>query len=506
MELDIDSLLNSHLSSDDDEDNDNENGDLNSLHRRTVDEILNDSDSSASPPSSPPSDRRSRSSASRVSSEERPAGSRTASLARFKSAEIASSSSSPEEFFRRASKPLPSLFGGVRSNAKPGAALAAAAAASRSVPSPHAAAIKSRRDSAGSEGLRKVIDDAELGSDWNGYIGGISEEINRSIVEPVNGSDGHEKTAETLLESSVADFESDSLTRYDSTESSADQGHETEALLEVSTKPDIDIVSFNNGKDVDLGRISGAENIDVRFESNTVDEDGTGVDRNSIFMDGHEDNESGRSSSSLLATDPNRETLESTSSVDFKGENLSREDSSPNGIEEGVAGDDGSLTSDIDELLEERMGQLESKRVNEKAEKKSRPPMKRLELAEELEKKHASTGLNWEAGAAAQPMRLEGVRRGSIAVGYFDIDASNTITRTISSQAFRRDYGSPQVLAVHANYVAVGMARGVIVVVPSKYSAHNADEMDAKVCFAIFILFYFRFFSILCICILMVSP
>ncbi|KAL7002279.1 hypothetical protein U1Q18_003433 [Sarracenia purpurea var. burkii] len=38
-------------------------------------------------------------------------------------------------------------------------------------------------------------------------------------------------------------------------------------------------------------------------------------------------------------------------------------------------------------------------------------------------------------------MRLEGVRRGSTTLGYFDIDANDAITRTISSQAFRQDQG-----------------------------------------------------------------
>ncbi|KAJ6878484.1 hypothetical protein NC652_032103 [Populus alba x Populus x berolinensis] len=47
-------------------------------------------------------------------------------------------------------------------------------------------------------------------------------------------------------------------------------------------------------------------------------------------------------------------------------------------------------------------------------------------------------------------------------------------------KTFRRDHGSPQVLAVHLNYIAVGMSKGVIVVVPSRYSSHNDDNMDAK--------------------------
>ncbi|XP_065860044.1 uncharacterized protein [Euphorbia lathyris] len=142
--------------------------------------------------------------------------------------------------------------------------------------------------------------------------------------------------------------------------------------------------------------------------------------------------------------------------------------------------DETSSLSDIAELVEERIGQLESERISKRAEKKHRPTMKPLELAEELEKKQASTGLHWEEGAAAQPMKLEGVRRGSTTLGYFDIDVSNTITRTIGSQAFRRDHGSPQVLAVHPNYIAVGMSKGVIVVVPSRYSPYNVDNMDAK--------------------------
>ncbi|KAK4848101.1 hypothetical protein QYF36_009344 [Acer negundo] len=148
-----------------------------------------------------------------------------------------------------------------------------------------------------------------------------------------------------------------------------------------------------------------------------------------------------------------------------------------------VVGDSAStISDDILELVEERIGQLESEMISRRAEKKSRPSLKPLELAEELEKKQASTGLHWEEGAAAQPMRLEGVQRGSTTLGYFDVDASNTITQTIRSQAFRRDNGSPQVLAVHLNFIAVGMSKGVIVLVPSKYSAHHHDSLDSKVC------------------------
>ncbi|KAL6290586.1 hypothetical protein ACE6H2_008096 [Prunus campanulata] len=126
--------------------------------------------------------------------------------------------------------------------------------------------------------------------------------------------------------------------------------------------------------------------------------------------------------------------------------------------------------------LEETSQGIEVSAGNAPEEVKNKP----LEIAEELEKKQASTALHWEEGAAAQPMRLEGVRRGSTTLGYFNVDANNPITRTLSAPALRRDHGSPQVLAVHSNYIAIGMARGAILVIPSKYSAHNADIMDAK--------------------------
>lgn len=144
-------------------------------------------------------------------------------------------------------------------------------------------------------------------------------------------------------------------------------------------------------------------------------------------------------------------------------------------------GEEAEIGSEIDKLVEERLGQLESsKKAEKKAEKKLRSSMKPLEWAEELEKRQASSGLHWEEGAAAQPMRLEGIRRGPPAVGYLQMDLDNAITRAISSQVFRRDHGSPQLVAVHMNFIAMGTSRGTVLVVPSKYSAHSADNMDAK--------------------------
>ncbi|KAI5426003.1 hypothetical protein KIW84_031718 [Lathyrus oleraceus] len=77
-------------------------------------------------------------------------------------------------------------------------------------------------------------------------------------------------------------------------------------------------------------------------------------------------------------------------------------------------------------------------------------------------------------------MRFEGIRRGSVTLGYFDVDAGNAITRAISSHTLRRGHGSAQVLVVHTNFIAVGMTKELIILVPSKYSIHHADNTDGK--------------------------
>ncbi|KAF3627229.1 putative vacuolar protein sorting-associated protein 8 -like protein isoform X3 [Capsicum annuum] len=88
--------------------------------------------------------------------------------------------------------------------------------------------------------------------------------------------------------------------------------------------------------------------------------------------------------------------------------------------------------------------------------------------------------MHLEEGASAQPMRLDRVHRSSNVLGYFDVDDNNTITKTLLSQAFRHKHGSSQVLAVHLNYIAVGTSKGSILVMPSRYSPHHVDNMDAK--------------------------
>jgi len=146
-------------------------------------------------------------------------------------------------------------------------------------------------------------------------------------------------------------------------------------------------------------------------------------------------------------------------------------------VEEQV--ESGSL---IDKVIEERMEQLEIGRKAEKnTEKKQKVSMKPLEWAEELEKRQASFGQHWEEGAAAQPMQLEGIGKGPPAIGYMQIEMDNPVTRAMSSPSFRPDHGSPQVLAVHRSYIAMGTSKGAVIVIPSKYSIHQADDTDAKV-------------------------
>lgn len=200
-------------------------------------------------------------------------------------------------------------------------------------------------------------------------------------------------------------------------------------------------------------------------------------DENALTVDGNlPHTDEGGSVSEIVKDDENEVDLEVPKSTkdDFDKSTPYEEISS--------VGDEAQVGSEIDKVVEEKLGQLEnSKKAEKKAEKKLRASMKPLEWAEELEKRQASSGLHWEEGAAAQPMRLEGIQRGPPAVGYLQIDLDNAVTRAISSQAFRHDHGSPQVLAVHMNFIALGMSKGAVLIVPSKYSAYCADNMDTKV-------------------------
>nr|POE52599.1 isoform 3 of vacuolar protein sorting-associated protein 8 like [Quercus suber] len=451
MELDLDSFLNSSLTSDDDDDDNHHN--LNSIPRRTIDEILNASDSStSSPPTSSPSvysrisdPKHDQDDAVSVSTTKQPSSDFSSIPAQHHD-ENPSLQSRPGS-----SKPLPSLFRGVRSNAKPGAALAAAVAASRALPTPHAAAIKSTRAA-----FRKVLQNSDAvsvsASDELSSNCEIRNAKKDEVLEGVIGNEG--SSAKEVVES-----EAQNVVQVDGLKVSSN--HEELLQTSADSVPNFDIIEPRIG--------SSSISVEEEDENNVnVDDNASVLDRSSEILNSEEDK-----------VDHLEEKVEEESTIEAL--ETQQQVNVLKDTEVGGVGGSASSLSDINELVEERIGQLESRRVSKRAEKKSRAAsMQPLELAEELEKKHASTGLHWEEGAAAQPMRLEGVRRGSTTLGYFDLDADNAITRTISSQAFRRDHGSPQALAVHTNYIAIGMSKGVILVVPSKYSGYNADHMDPK--------------------------
>lgn len=353
----------------------------------------------------------------------------------------------------------------MRSNAKPGAALAAAAAASRSVPTPHAAAIKSRRLISGSGTFQTILDIAESSSNGGGDHEIVSNSSTGDSIERIQ-SQSEERTGELFqsatIENAIPNTEED-------LKISRESEGEPVVQIEGEVRP-----SDDSGQDM-LYNTGSTSNSDANL--NLDDENVASVSKANFFEVSD--------SSEVDIINSNKVVSFQDEAVKGEGNNLEENMDEVKDYGVGVFtigdGDDVSSISDISELVEERIEQLESEMISKRAEKKRKSSLKPLELAEELEKKMAYTGLHWEEGAAAQPMRLEGVRRGSTTLGYFDVDSHNVITQTVGSQAFRRDHGSPQVLAVHLNYIAVGMSKGVIVVVPSKYSSHNDDNMDAKV-------------------------
>ncbi|XP_061336462.1 uncharacterized protein LOC133283598 isoform X2 [Gastrolobium bilobum] len=474
MELDLHPFIDSSTSTDDD-----------GGHHRTIDEILNDCDTSSSSPSPPSSPQPSHSLFTHYNSnphkptllEEKLVPPRPGSFSRVKPAD------SPDDPFRsRVSRPFSSLLSGVRSNAKPGAALAAAVAASRSVPTPHAAAIKSRRKVAvaGSSESSSVTggggDDSDVSS--KGELGGeFGEKFDNgsqsSIVDNFDQVQRKVETIESVVSVPESDVEIATNQMDDSKAGGADIQVHNDSSLVSEEKRDLDECSATPS----LDEVENGEEGDDHDHDNDPEKN--------VNFATFDDNE--ETSIAYVDVGDKRITAEDVL-TDMETEELVNGGSCMDDIknEANVSGcrgsDDSSSIGDVyvSELVEERLGKLESRRAARRAEKKLEASRKPLELAEELEKKHASTGLHLEEGAAAQPMRLEGVRRGSTTLGYFDVDADNAVTRAISSQTFRREYGSAQVLAVHANYIAVGMAKGLIVVVPSKYSIYHADNTDGK--------------------------
>ncbi|TKY64154.1 Vacuolar protein sorting-associated protein 8-like [Spatholobus suberectus] len=437
MELDLRSFL--HSTSDDDAD---------AAPHRTIDEILNDCDtsssSSPSPPSSPSNSLSSHTSNSHPQNPtlpQKPLQPAPDSFSRVRPAEF------PDR--TRAPRPFSSLLHGVRSNAKPGAALAAAAAASRSVPTPHAAAIISRRKFAAANSVESSSI-AATGDDYSdvsskGESGEPSEKFDPVLRKMETQSSESASVIGERLESD-AEVATDSKAGSADIQVHSDNDNDNDSDIVSEEKRDLDEVIRDHEKDMNS----------APFDDGDRDSDGN---------------------------DGGDERITATDAAVGTGEVVNNGSGSMEDVKNEVSvggGDDGSSLGDVAELVEERLEELESRRAAKRAEKKREASMKPLELAEELEKKRASTGLHLEEGAAAQPMRLEGVRRGSTTLGYFDVDADNAVTRAISSQTFRREQGSARALAVHANYIAVGMAKGLIAVFPSKYSIHHADNFDGK--------------------------
>uniref|UniRef100_A0A803KZV0 RING-type domain-containing protein n=1 Tax=Chenopodium quinoa TaxID=63459 RepID=A0A803KZV0_CHEQI len=409
-ELDLDSFLRRHnaASSDEDDGGDNRNSDI--LHR-SIDDILNDSSSDSdhdaiSVSSSVSQTKTLNSDNKQLNSTQ----SKYSLIQRLKSDEFAGSSSRrppiPTQNVRNSS-----IFGGGVSR-KPGAAFAAAAAASRNVRMPRAAVIKSRR---ALSVIEKREDDEKVGSEL---------EKDGELVSCSEKNDDIHECWGVEREDSVEFGEKRIRHSLD------DEGEER--------NEEKNVVGLHENS-VDEG---GGLSLEVENENKEEQDFGFGV----------------------------QQVQESEKSVVL------------NSDEFGSGRNEGSVSDEVKELglAEDRIAELESEFDSTKTQEKLLPVKKQLELAEELEIKQVSTGQDWEEGAAAQPMRLEGVRRGSTVLGYFDVNADNPISRAIKSQAFIRDYGTSQVIAVHLNYIALGMSKGVVVVVPSKYSAHLPDNMDPK--------------------------
>uniref|UniRef100_A0A0D9VBL8 RING-type domain-containing protein n=1 Tax=Leersia perrieri TaxID=77586 RepID=A0A0D9VBL8_9ORYZ len=460
-ELDLDAFLpTSPTSSEAD-------GDGDADHRRAVDDLLlllssSDSDADEPPPARPspiahlktlasirapaPSPKPSSPSPSASASPGRstsasPSATLSSLVSRTFSNNAASSSSA---------KPLPSLFRGVRPSPKPGAALAAAAAASRAVLTPHAAAIKSRRSA--SAPIERLLDEGSgSGSEASEEFppaGNSEAEVAERVIAEVDADATEEAAIGSVDEELEADNHAEEVQLEEKSEL-------TESVEEVTADSS---VAENVNEHEQFGGENLAEIDRTADQIDLVDEeyvDDRIVDQNLVEFGDDEDR------------------VGAVFKEDVEDEQ--EFDRSETSVEEQLESE-----SIIDKVIEER---LEISRKAETAEKKPKVSMKPLEQAEELEKRQASFGQHWEEGAAAQPMHLEGIGRGQPAIGYMQIEVDNPITRAMSSSSFGQDHGSPQVLIVHKSYIALGMSKGSVIVIPSKYSIHQADDTNAKMLF-----------------------
>ncbi|MCL7022685.1 hypothetical protein MKW94_004174 [Papaver nudicaule] len=399
---------------------------------------------------------------------------------------------------RNLSKPLPPLFGSVKPNPKPGAALAAATAASRLIPTPHAAAIKSRREkSLRAEECSYSVSGLEILSDNGVNFEGLtssSETVTNGIVSGINQIDGKlGEDVEPVVEAHI-----------DENFSAEEISPEKSPVKEIIGQSTISEVSKIGLGLKDLNSCGTTEDVEARVDSSCVAESSSNSNENSLVLDSfnvveeHIRADTGKMDEKPAFSSPNSFEKEDVSSfvereeVHSMGEevklqtleNIESKDYTSHSAEDGeenLVVDETNTENGVSELVKDSLIGSECKRSSSRKRKTSRSPLKPLELAEEIEKKHAFSGLDWEEDVAAQPMRLEGIRRGPPAVGYLQIDLDNMITRKISSQAFRSEHGSPHSVAVHANFIAVGMSKGLILVASSKYSPHHADVMDPKI-------------------------
>ncbi|XP_057778554.1 uncharacterized protein LOC130997300 [Salvia miltiorrhiza] len=464
VDMDLDSLLQSHGGETDSDEEDR--------HRRTVDEILlNHSSSSPSPPSSPSfplnGDGDDDNNVSATSRDHRLSNSHSIPLVESHNYRYNSATNSSRVNY--AARVLPPLFGNgaVRSNAKPGAALAAAAAASRSIPTPHATAIKLRRANTAVPSLQSSL------SETAENIDSANSSLSAAPSSHFHLSQSQEEEGVQLP---LGNIHSDS-TDDDDADGGIDHGayspedrHQHKSREDATLKVSYEDEISRADKDAECTSIIESEKDQIpvieQFSSPSIGE------KNEQCAEVRAAGEYG----DMALPSP------ASSGVDHKEDISGGEvaSNSENTVAEPGDCDYTSGHNDAAELLEELVSQGEGDDNYTKLQQKSESSVKPLDLAEEIEKKHAFTGLHYEEGAAAQPMRLEGVKRGSTVLGYFDVRSDNVVTPTISSQTFRQDHGSPQVLSVHLNYIAVGMSKGSIFVVPSKYTAHHVDNMDTK--------------------------
>ncbi|XP_078156920.1 transducin family protein / WD-40 repeat family protein [Carex rostrata] len=496
VELDLDAFI----SDDSDDDVNPRVGDA-TFPLRTVDEILNSpssSDSDSEPELEPKTELKNQiapqSSLPAPEKRETRQMTVTAPVIRSTSLDLPSSSASSDTLSSLvlrglSDRPLPPLFHGVRvANPRPGAALAAAAAASRSVATPHAAAIKLRRvdpvsrslqkESSGDvdEDLKKV--EAERESSAFSITGNledlnVSENTNENLNKKESKGDELElivepKSVEPIFRSYESVLKGENVQNLnenvmlDYVQLNANLGFQEmngEKGEELANNPE-------SVKNVQLNANSGFQEMNEEQGEELVAELGNDRDEQNLTEIWSKPLEIGHISENLDKLSPNDDKSETPMSPTLEiAENSNEVDNLP---------EDKTIGTQVDDLI------VEAVEIAKKAEKKLKSSMKPLEYYEEIEKRQASYGLHYEEGAVAQPMRLEGIRRGPPAVGYLQIDLDNAATRLVSSQGFKREHGSPQVVAVHRAYIAFGMSGGSVFVVPSKYSIHSSDNMDSK--------------------------